>query len=155
MKNNINKGRFVFVFSGHDSKFILDDISAVELPSVDMSATEIPLEQGFVAKRTSGAPLNFSDLTLEFFVDENLDNYFYFYDWMIAQNNPSTGIADNILRQGVLIINNEEKTILREIEFVNLQPISLPTIRFESTNEDVGFEMANVSFSLDFMRSKK
>lgn len=155
MKNNINKGRFQFVFSGFDSKFVLEDITAVELPSIDMSPTEIPLNQGFVAKRTSGSPITFSDLTIEFLVDEYLDNFFYFYEWMLNQNNPETGKCAEDLRQGVLIINNEEKVKLREVQFYNLQPVSLPTIRFETTNEDTGFELASISFSLDFMRSKR
>ena len=155
MKNNIDRGRFKFILSNAESTFILEDITAVELPGIDQSATEIPLRNGYMGRRTSGNPITWSDLNIEFLVDEYMDNYFYFYDWMMGQNSPITGNAEDKVMTGVLLINRMDKTTLREIEFKGIQPLSIPNIRFESTSEDTQFELANVTLSIDYMTSKR
>lgn len=142
------------VFSGHDSLFTLPDIISVDLPSVDHSQTEIPTMGGHVFKRTSGNPINFTELSLEFLLDETLETYFFFLNWMLNNSNPYTGEAGEDVRTGTLMVMSEDDRILREIEFFGLQPISLPSVRFETNTDDTSFDVTSISLSLDYFKEK-
>ena len=155
MRNHINKGRFKMVFSGIDSRLVTTEIATIDLPSVDVSATEIPLNYGFVAKRTSGNVFNLGELTINFFLDEDLKIYEFFYDKILDNCKPENGeIRDTILQAELMLLTHEGK-VVKNIEFVNLQVLSIPTLTLEVNNSDTSYEIFSVSFSCELMKLKK
>ncbi len=152
---NLNKGNFRFIFGDQDDRFILSSIVSVTLPSVTTTASIIPAQYGYDIKRTQGNALEFSEITLEFLVDEKLLNYFYFFDWMKKGNDFETGLAETKIKQGVLEILDQDGKLRKSIEFHNLQPLSLTAITFESNSTQTTYEQASMELTFDYFLPKK
>jgi len=150
MKSNLNKNNFKAIFSGQDSQFILDDIVAVEFPTLTLGITEMPTTAGHVLKRTQGGSITFEPLTIDFMVDAKMDNYFWFVEWIFRNNHPETGIAENVLKQMELQLVDDKENIRRSVWFKNLTPETIPAIRFESGTGDSNYEICSVTLNYDY-----
>lgn len=107
-----------------------------------------------------GEKLNYGDLSIKFVVDENMENYISIYEWLTGLGFPETGqqfktitsdadglrdmkeaFSDGTLR----ILNSNYKEVAR-VKFLDLFPVSLSSLDFDSSTSDVQYFTAEASF---------
>ena len=111
-----------------------------------------------------GDKMVFEDFNLRFIVDENLENYMQIQNWMRGlgypeslseiynlQNqetnlNTSLNKQMNIYSDGTLQALNSNNRVQFEVVFKDMFPYSLSSLEFDSTNSDVEYFTAEVSF---------
>ena len=107
-----------------------------------------------------GDKLTFDDFTLQFNVDEDLENYLEIQNWMrglgypdsIAEydkwrlSDPVNPNQDPNLSDGSLIIYNSNFNPSASVVFQGMFPTSLSTLEFDATSQDVQYITAQVSF---------
>lgn len=136
----------------------------VNLPGIQLP--HITFDNMFVAIPISGTNIQFDTLDVEFLVDENMNNYLMIYNWMIAmgypqnfdqyinfQNSDIRGLVSDLAKNysdGTLQILGSNNTVIKSVTFVDLLPTSLSTISFSSTNLDVSYITATVSFQFTY-----
>ena len=136
----------------------------VQIPSITLaSATQY---NPFVDRPIPGEIMTFSELTLSFLVDENMDNYKAIFNWIVALGYPE----DNL--QYSNFVNSQANTIYSELaknysdatvgvldsnnvatnafKFYDLFPISLDPIQFESTAMDVNYVIGSATFKYSY-----
>jgi hypothetical protein len=107
--------------------------------------------------------VNFSSLDVTFIVDESMCNYMEIFNWIISSTmtenhtrfeslvNSPEGLVSDIS----IIILNSKKNANIEISYKNCFPVSLSDIQLNTTNVDLTYPEATVSFSYDTFNIKK
>lgn len=113
---------------------------------------------------TPGDKLTYDDLVLKFMVDEDMENFFEVYNWLVQFGFPrdfgqyqqllnedvnSEGVQTAIsgMSDGSLIIYNSSYNPNIRLDFKDLYPISLSPIQFDTTQEgDIKYVTADVVF---------
>ena len=104
--------------------------------------------------------LTFGDLTIQFLVDENMENYRIVHDWMYGLGFPETaqqfkdlttdpdGQRDMPLQfaDGTLRILNSNFNEVAKVKFLDMFPVSLSSLDFDATQTDVNYFTAQASF---------
>ena len=109
--------------------------------------------------------MSYADFSLRFFVDENLSNYLEVHNWLRALGYPESVqefidlkakdpynpdiSAKNPLNEysdGSLFIYNSNFNEIARIDFNDLFPVSLSTINFDATAQDINYVTAEVTF---------
>ena len=151
--------------SGVAFKFNLTKLPKVDFFSNSARIPELNLE---LAKQPSylknidvpGERLTFGDLTLQFLVDENMENYIAVYDWLKGLGFPETtkqfrelttdedGQRDQkeAFSDGTLRILNSNYREVAKVKFEDIFPISLTSLEFDATNTDIQYFTAQASF---------
>ena len=109
----------------------------------------------FVSVKHPSKNVSFDNLTIEFLVDENLENWRELYDWMRSiylvddykKFEPETSTH---FTEGSIMLLNSAMNVNKEIRFHNLLPISLSGIDFDSTDTDLSPRIATATFAFDF-----
>jgi hypothetical protein len=126
------------------------NIPGLSLPSVDMPTPIIAIPY-------PGDHLSYDELEISFRVDEDLLNYLELHNWLrglgrlnpsdyyTLQQNPTYG-GDGLRSDISLNILRSTRQPNFEIIFKDAFPISLSSINFDSTMEDVNFIEATCSF---------
>jgi hypothetical protein len=149
-------------------KFILSKYPKVDFFSNQSSIPGINLGVAIQANYFKNIPipgekLSYDDLSLTFIVDENLENYLTIHNWMRGfgfpadireyQNllnqeptNPGKQTASSGESNGTLIIYNSNFNPIVNVDFDGLFPISLSTINFDATVQDINYVTAEVTF---------
>ena len=108
-----------------------------------------------------GDRLEYGDFTIEFLVDEDMENYTLIHNWMTGLGFPETPqqfkdvtTSDNNTRDfklqysdATLKILNSNYNTIAQIKFWDLYPTSLSTLEFTATDTDINYLTANVTFS--------
>ena len=151
--------------SGVAFKFNLTKLPKVDFFSNSARIPELNLE---LAKQPSylknidvpGERLTFGDLTLQFLVDENMENYIAVYDWLKGLGFPETtkqfrelttdedGQRDQkeAFSDGTLRILNSNYREVAKVKFEDIFPISLTSLEFDATESDINYFTADVTF---------
>jgi hypothetical protein len=113
---------------------------------------------------TPGDKIIFGDLNLRFLVDENLENYMEIQNWIRGLGYPEklnqfadleeTGVVrgnylkdrQNIYSDGTLQVLASSQIPNFQVSFKDLFPYSLSTMTFDSTDTDIQYFTADVSF---------
>lgn len=113
---------------------------------------------------TPGDIIEFGDLSLRFLVDENLENYMQIQNWIRGLGFPEqldqfndleeSGLVQgnylkdrqNIYSDGTLQVLTSSQIPNFQIVFQDLFPYSLSTMTFDSTDTDIQYFTADVSF---------
>jgi hypothetical protein len=113
---------------------------------------------------TPGDKIVFGDLNLRFLVDENLENYMEIQNWIRGLGFPEklSQFADleenglvrgnylkdrqNIYSDGTLQVLSSSQLPNFQVTFKDLFPYSLSTVTFDSTDTDIQYFTADVSF---------
>ena len=104
--------------------------------------------------------LSFGDLTIQFLVDENLENYRIVHEWMYGLGFPETAQQfidvttdkDNIrdmkeqFADGTLRILNSNFNEVAKVKFLDMFPVSLSSLDFDATQTDVNYFTAQATF---------
>ena len=127
------------------------------IPSISLGTPEQPTP--FVPIPMEGS-LKYSELTLRFLVDEDLENYLAIHNWMRGlgvpdsflerqqferENTSSSGLMEKFADGTLQVLNSNLKANFNVI-FEDLFPISLSTLQFDCTMSDVEYFTAEVSF---------
>jgi hypothetical protein len=113
---------------------------------------------------TPGDKIVFGDLNLRFLVDENLENYMEIQNWIRGLGFPEklsqfadleeTGLVrgnylkdrQNIYSDGTLQVLTSSQLPNFQVSFKDLFPYLLSTVTFDSTDTDIQYFTADVSF---------
>lgn len=134
-------------------------VQRLTVPGLNLPTVERPTP--FVKIPEPGDHLEFDTLTVTFKLNEDLDNYFEIYNWMIAlgkpekfsqytfdprqsYNNPTDTMKSDIT---VNILTSAMNGNL-EVTCRDCFPISLSSIDFDSTVTDINYIEATVTFAL-------
>lgn len=149
--------------------------SITKIPKVDFfsNSAEIPgINLGVAMQPTylkdipiPGDKLTYDDFSLEFFVDENLENYLQVHNWLRGLGYPnsiqefidlkandeyfpntSSKNSFNEYSDGTLTIYNSNFNPIVDVHFKGLFPTSLSTIKFDAKSTDINYVVAEVTF---------
>ena len=132
-------------------------LQKINIPSISLPKIDIPTQ--FVSIPTQYTHLEFGDMSLSFKVDEDLKNYMEIYNWII-----DLGFPDNYRQRAVidkeptytgngvysdisLIVLNSAKNPNYTITFQDAYPMSLGSLQFDSTYDDVDYMTVEASFA--------
>jgi len=110
-----------------------------------------------------GEKLTYGDLTIQFLVDENMENYKTVYDWLVGLGFPETTKQyDDLIKNqdditqpddpnrafadGTLRILNSNFNEVAKVKFLDMFPVSLSSLDFDSTSTDVNYFTAQATF---------
>jgi hypothetical protein len=108
----------------------------------------------------AGDRLVFEDLTLQFIVDEQLENYLAVHNWMRGLGFPNSiqdfkdlvtdenGVQDmdRQYSDGTLVVLNNQFNSIARVKFNGLFPYTLSGLQFDATNTDYQNITATVTF---------
>jgi len=141
-------------------------IQSVVLPSIQLNRTTMPTP--FIQLPIPGDHLEFGDLQITFRVDEDMNNYLELYNWMkglgfpdnysqyknIApqsrgplSGNADTLTGDSIYSDATLLILSSQMNPITEITFVDVFPVNLSPLTFNSQYTDVQYVESTVTFT--------
>lgn len=136
----------------------------VIIPSISLASIDRPTP--FVNTPIPGEIMTFSELSLQFLIDDRMLNYKTIYNWMVALGYPE----DN--KQYSNFVNGQNATVYSELarnysdatvtvldaqnnptnafKFYDLFPISLDPIQFEATAMDVNYVIGSATFKYSY-----
>lgn len=131
-------------------------VQRVSFPSITVAPTQ-GLGNPFQKIQIPGEHMSFAQITAEFKVDEEMENYFEIFDWMQGLGKPSNyGQYASLVERGrdgegpqvdgSLIIFNSQSDITRTVNFYDLWPAELNGFDLDYTLEEVQYVTATVSF---------
>jgi hypothetical protein len=111
-----------------------------------------------------GDNIQFEDLTLQFIVDEDLENYLEIHNWIYGLGYPeSVSEFQELIRakdgskdlkeqfsDGTLAILNSNFNVSARVKFRDLFPVSLSSLDFTATETDYTYFTATVTFKYLF-----
>ena len=111
-----------------------------------------------------GEKLSYGDLTIQFLVDENMENYRIVHNWITGLGFPETTqqfkdlISTNQFdvtqppdlkeqfADGTLRILNSNFNEVAKVKFLDMFPVSLSSLDFDATSTDVNYFTAQATF---------
>ncbi len=147
----------------------LPDISffcqQVNLPGITLGDPEYA--NPFTKQPIPGETLTYDTLEVNFLIDNEMKNYKYLYNWIIAlgfpneyeqyrafvqsDNNNYSELAKNY-SDATLSILTGNNNIAQQIQFVDLFPVTIGTVTFQSTNTDVNYIQCNATFRYGYYK---
>jgi len=145
--------------------FLLDKANKVsflcqkaEIPPVTLGDIQIPT-RGLVPIPVEGN-MRYSDFTIEFIVDENLENYMQLHNWMRALGTPqefkerklwkdanaNAPSQDPRFSDATLQVLNNNNLANFDVVFKDLFPSDLSTLSFDVTGSDNDYFIASATF---------
>lgn len=130
-------------------------VQKVSIPSISLNVVNVPTR--YNKMNVSGDELNYSPLDLTFIVDENMFNYISVFKWMKGLTFPedSTQYRNLSLKNGIdsdvsIIVLNSHKNPSIKVDFSGAFPTNLSEIFLDTTQTDVIYPTATVSFNYDY-----
>ena len=142
--------------------------SLAKAPKVDFfsQSVSIPnIELGVAVQTTylrdipvPGDKLVYGDLDIEFFIDENLENYLQIEKWMRSLGYPESlgetvsldpqkdSLLDGARSDGTLLVYNSSFNPIAKIFFRDMFPVSLTPVPFTADVTDINYIMATATF---------
>ena len=108
-----------------------------------------------------GEKITYGDLTIQFLVDENMENYKIIHDWITGLGFPETAQQFKDLTtdkrdgtrelqeqfaDGTLRILNSNFNEIAKVKFLDMFPVSLSSLDFDATSTDVNYFTAQATF---------
>lgn len=148
----------------------LPDISyfcqQVNLPGITVGAPEFG--NPFNSQPIPGDSLTYDQLTVQFLVDSDMNNYKAIYNWIIALGFPQS------YDQYINFVNADQRGALSElarnysdatlqilsgtnspsqiVQFFDMFPVAIDSVVFESTNQDVQYIVGNATFRYGYYK---
>jgi len=128
--------------------------NSVNIPGINLGVAvqSTPLKDLMIP----GDKLVYNDLTIQFMVDENLENYLEIHDWMRGLGYPESmaealpfGPVDPVIgafSDGSLLIYNSNFNPISKVTFKDLFPTSLSSVEFDAKSTDINYIMASATF---------
>jgi hypothetical protein len=133
-----------FRFSLHRAPNVMFFGKSTELPSLELALAK--QASPFVDVHLAGTKITYSDWEYTFIVDENMDNYMEFYNWMNDLGFPDdfTGYprlqsTHGLYSDATLTILTSAKNPNIECKFINMFPYKLSGLKFGNDAKDVKY----------------
>lgn len=138
----------------------------VAIPSVSVDVANYPTPLTDIP--LPGTKLRYEPLNIRFKVDEDLNNYIEVYNWLQGLGSPISlqqtydlsrqapvptdqiGKASSYVSDGSLIILTSHKNPNIQVRFVDIWPINLSELQFDTTDSDVVYMEATASFRFTY-----
>ena len=120
----------------------------------------------FAGVPVPGDHLTYDLLHVRFLVDEEMNNYIAIYNWLIALGFPQSyqqyinyvsanqsGVLSELAKNysvGTMQILGNTNNVVRTVTFNDLFPVSISTLDFQSTNQDVLYLQADATFRFSY-----
>ena len=147
-----------FIFMLDKAKKVSFLCQKAEIPTVTLGDVQIPT-RGLVPIPVEGN-MRYSDFTIEFIVDEDLENYMQIHNWMRALGTPQELKERKLWRDEyqkvpgqdprfsdatLQVLNNNNVTNF-DVVFKDLFPVDLSTLAFDVTGNDNEYFTATATF---------
>jgi len=123
--------------------------TSANIPDVTLGQAEV--QNPFAKLKRAGEKIEFSDLTLEFQVDEDMKNYQEIFDWIqglgFPDNFPQRKSITEPYSDASLVITTAAYQPNIEIRFKELYPTSLQSLQFDLKQGDITYLTGSVSFA--------
>jgi len=122
----------------------------------------------FASVPIPGDHITYDNLNVNFLIDENMENYKSIWNWIIALGFPQSydqyikfisadqsGILNELAKNysdGTLEILGSNNTAVATVQFVDMFPVGLESIMFQSTNQDVPYIVGNATFRYNYYK---
>jgi hypothetical protein len=139
---------------------------SVNLPGITLGSPEFG--NPFQVQPIPGETLTYDQLTVQFLVDENMENYQAIYNWIIALGFPNdyeqyTSFVNAETRGAVaelaanysdasLVILSGNNQVVKTVQFIDLFPIAIDSLQFSGTNTDVQYLVGNATFRYGYYK---
>lgn len=135
------------------------------IPSITLG--DPAFETPFTSAPVPGDHLRFDVLMVNFLIDEKMDNYSLIHNWLIGLGFPESYtqytnlLSEDTTKYDELIKNYSDATLqildannnpIRTITFTDCFPISLESLTFSSTNDDVSYLIGSATFRFTLYR---
>jgi hypothetical protein len=138
----------------------------VNLPGILLGSPEFG--NPFRSTPVPGETLTYDQLTVQFLVDENMTNYKSIYNWLVAlgfptsydeyltflnadERNITSELAKNYSDATIQILGSNNAAV-QTVQIYDLFPISLDSLVFQSTNQDVQYLVGNATFRYSYYK---
>jgi len=137
----------------------------VLIPSMTLASIERPTP--FINTPIPGEIMQFSELSIQFLIDDRMDNYKAIYNWMVALGYPEdhnqyknfvnaqggatlySELARNYSDATVGILDAQNNAT-NHFKFYDVFPISLDPVQLESTAMDVNYVIGSATFKYTY-----
>lgn len=131
----------------------------VNLPPITLGSPE--QNTPFVTVPVPGEMLTYEQLNVQFLVDEQMANYKAIHNWMVglgfpenydqyvnfvSQENSKVSELQKNYSDGTLQILGPNNKAIQTVQFIDLFPVSLESLVFDSTTSDIQYLVGNVTF---------
>lgn len=132
-------------------------VQRINLPGISLGSAQ--LETPFLTIHLPGTGITYDTVSVEFKVDEDMSNYLEIFNWMLGlsviktfsghQTTPRNSVdtGNNILTSDLnLTIMNSAFRGNVSVDFYDAYPINLSDMQFDSTDTDMNYINATVTF---------
>lgn len=122
----------------------------------------------FASVPIPGDHITYDNLAVNFLIDENMENYRAIWNWIIALGFPQSysqyvtfinadqsGVLNELAKNysdGMLQILGASNTPVATVQFVDMFPVALDTVLFQSTNQDVPYIVGQATFRYSYYK---
>jgi len=138
----------------------------VSIPSIELGSIDV-YYKGYAAVPYEGN-LKYADFTVEFLVDEDLQNYLELHDWMVGLGVPTSqadksSFVQNLKEKNytnyediedtsdadLFVLNNNLQTNF-QVKFIDMFPVSLSPLSFDVTSGDNNYFTCSATFRYNY-----
>jgi hypothetical protein len=149
-------------------------VQKINLPDISIAPAMNGGASPFVKRPIPGDHMDFGELSVDFKINEGMENWHEIFSWMKGisfpesykqhadlldgttpdlDGNPS-GVA-GVYSDGHIIVNTSQNNPFLKITFVDLHPVSLGEVVFDTRETDVIYLTATVSFKYTYFTVEK
>ena len=126
----------------------------VNLPGITLGAPEFG--NPFNVAPIPGETLTYDQLTVQFLINEDMSNYQAIYTQYTTFLNDADQIATGELAKNysdaTLQILGSNNTVVKNVQFYDMFPITLDSLVFQATNQDVNYLIGNATFRYGYYK---
>ena len=113
-------------------------VQGVNLPGLSTQAAQMPFPRQPGIQKNLGV-IEFEMLSIQFLVDEYLENYSSIWDWMMDKDGANTS--------AILTLLSSHMNPFLEVHFNSVFPIGLSELLFDSTSVEPEYKVATMTMS--------
>jgi hypothetical protein len=138
----------------------------INLPGLTLGAPEFG--NPFAIQPIPGETLTYDSLNVRFLIDEDMENYRSLYNWIVAlgfpenytqyvnfKNEDTRGITSELAKNysdATMQVLGSNNVAVQTIQFIDLFPISITSLIFQSTNTDVQYLVGDATFRFGYYK---
>lgn len=128
-------------------------VTVCDIPSINIPAPEAGSPGS--TQYFPGSATEFDTLSIEFLVDENLENYQEIFNWITQQRymskyNPRTDKEEKLVSDGAVIMLSNNSVPNKVFSFKNLFPIAIGPLHFDTTVSEPTSVTCTVEFRFSY-----
>ena len=147
--NFLAPNNFEFVIDRYSFPNVSFLVTNVSIPSFSIGNVEQPMSTRMSPQHAD--KVTYEKLTVQFIVDEEMENYRELHDWMLAQVIQNDVYSEDLKRRDVkLLVNSSHNNLVRVITYVDAFPVDLSPVEFNSTITAVDYITCTCTFAYSY-----